>query len=121
MDPSTIPVRVDTLDAGLMFDAGMEAAGQAGAAVVAPFTSSNPLDHLGPLLFTAFVAGSAKSIEIGIDDEKIRVVREAVENSDRFYRVTGMGVNSKATDATGASRAFKAVAEVGIHEGGLCS
>ncbi len=77
-----------------------------------PFTRSNPLDHMGPLLFTAFVAGTAKSIEVGIEDDQIRTVNEAVENADRFYRVTGMGVNSKAADAEGAAQAFKAVAEV---------
>ncbi|GBF97227.1 hypothetical protein Rsub_10088 [Raphidocelis subcapitata] len=84
--------------------------GAAAAAAAAAAATPQGLSAVLALLVTATCAGVVQSLNLVTDEEQLEVVRDAVQNADRYYRLTSMQVGSTADDATRASRAFKAVA-----------
>jgi hypothetical protein len=68
------------------------------------------LPSLGALLITATIAGVAKVAETSVTLEEYEVVRNALENADRYYRVMAMDRDSTPADARRAADAFRTVA-----------
>ncbi|KAG1670993.1 hypothetical protein FOA52_014383 [Chlamydomonas sp. UWO 241] len=64
------------------------------------------------LAATAGVAGAARGMELSISGDEYDAVSSAMENSDRYYRLTAMDVRSRKEDGDRASLAFRAVAQV---------
>ncbi|EFN54080.1 hypothetical protein CHLNCDRAFT_136198 [Chlorella variabilis] len=62
------------------------------------------------LLITASIAGVGKIAETSVTLEEYEVVRNALENADRYYRLTAMDRDSTPADAQRAADAFKNVA-----------
>jgi hypothetical protein len=87
------------------------ALGDAGGAVVAAAAATpTGLGAVLAMLITATAAGTVQSLNLVQDEAEVDVVRDAVQNADRFYRLTAMEVGSSADDAARAATAFKAVA-----------
>ncbi|GAX80744.1 hypothetical protein CEUSTIGMA_g8179.t1 [Chlamydomonas eustigma] len=70
------------------------------------------LIHALGLSVTAGLSALGKALELSMDIEEFEVVNAAVDNADRYYRVTAMDMTSRGTDAEHAAAAFKAVAKV---------
>lgn len=62
------------------------------------------------LCTTALIAGAGKVAETSVSIEEYEVVQEALENADRFYRLTAVGLDSSPADAERAAEAFRSVA-----------
>jgi hypothetical protein len=62
------------------------------------------------LCITALIAGAGKVAETSVSIEEYEVVEEALENADRFYRLTAVGPNSSPAEAQRAAEAFRSVA-----------
>lgn len=52
---------------------------------------------------TACVSGLGKGLELGVSDQEYEVVQQAVDNSDRYYRL--MGSDSSSTSSSSSARA----------------
>ncbi|PSC67853.1 ABC transporter ATP-binding permease [Micractinium conductrix] len=62
------------------------------------------------LCLVAGIAGVGKVAETSVSLEEYEVVRDAVDNADRFYRLMAMDRDSTPADAARAAEAFKTVA-----------
>lgn len=89
----------------------------ASAASVSSSSSSSILSSLPPLApeavglaVAASLAGVARGSEIAASEEEYEVIRDAIENSEKYYRVVAMGKDSTVVDASEASTTFITVA-----------
>lgn len=85
--------------------AAMAAAADAGAAAL-----PHGVGAAIALVATATCAGVVQSLNLGSDEEQVQIVKDAVANADRYYRLTASDAGSGPGSAARASTAFKAVA-----------
>jgi len=78
------------------------------------FSIMSSLPPLAPeavgLAVAASLAGVARGSEIAASEAEYEVIRDAIENAERYYRVAAMGKDSTVVDATEASTTFVTVA-----------
>ena len=58
----------------------------------------------------AFLVSAAKLVELTPSEEEYDLVKDAIDNSDRFYKIMGQGIDSGAAEAAASAAAFRAVA-----------
>lgn len=68
------------------------------------------LPHVLALMVVSSIAGVGKVAETSVSLEEYEVVRDAVDNADRYYRLMAMNRDSTPADAERAANAFRAVA-----------
>ncbi|KAL4429002.1 hypothetical protein ABPG77_006041 [Micractinium sp. CCAP 211/92] len=68
------------------------------------------LPHVLALMVVSSIAGVSKIAETSVSLEEYEVVRDAVDNADRYYRLMAMNRDTTPADAERAAQAFRAVA-----------
>ncbi|KAL4440328.1 hypothetical protein ABPG75_003329 [Micractinium tetrahymenae] len=68
------------------------------------------LPHVLALMVVSSIAGISKVAETSVSLEEYEVVRDAVDNADRYYRLMSMNRDTTPADAERAANAFRAVA-----------
>lgn len=68
------------------------------------------LPHVLALMVVSTIAGVSKVAETSVSLEEYEVVRDAVDNADRYYRLMAMNRDTTPADAERAAAAFRAVA-----------
>ena len=83
-----------------------------------PSSSPDPLSDAIAISIAALILGLAKLLELTPSEEEFQTVKDALDNSDRFYQIVGLGESRDALASTVTSKddartnaaAFRAVA-----------